>query len=129
MKNPLSVRRGLTLAALAALAVTAGPAVSASAATAHPPAPAVRAGIVDVPGWITLCSAGGYASVLMIPAVWGYYTDLYAAAGECYSAYAGPTGNVEVDVYGDGGYIGSTIFSGADLETISTVGGPSFYVS
>lgn len=129
MKISFSVRRGLTMAALAVLAVTAAPAVTASAATTQTAAPAVSAGIVDVPGWITLCSDGGYASLLMIPAVWGYYTDLYAAAGECYSAYVGATDNVEVDVYGDGGYIGSTIFNGADGETINTVAGPSFYVS
>jgi hypothetical protein len=129
MSNPFSVRRGLTTAALVALAVTAGPAVSASADTAHPPAPAVSAGSFDLPGWITLCSDGGYNTVVMIPAVWGYYTDLYAAAGTCESGYVGPTDNVEVDVYGDGGYIGSTIFNGADGETLTTVAGPSFYVS
>jgi hypothetical protein len=115
--------------AVAALAVTAGPAVAAEAATARSSAPAVSAGIIDVPGWITLCSDGGYDSVLMIPAVWGYYTDLYAAARSCESAYVGSTNNVEVDVYGDGGYIGSTIFNGADGETLTTVAGPSFYVS
>jgi hypothetical protein len=129
MKIPFSLRRGLMTAALAALAVTAAPAVAADAATAHSSALAVSAGITDVPGWITLCSDGGYDTVLMIPAVWGYYTDLYAAAGSCESAYVGPTDNVEVDLYGDGGYIGSTIFNGADGETLTTVAGPSFYVS
>ena len=129
MTHTFSMRRGLTAAALAAVAVIAGPAVAAGAATAHPSAPAVSNGVIDVPGWITLCSDGGYDSVLMIPAVWGDYTDLYAAAGECESAWVGYTDNVEVDVYGDGGEIGATIFNGADGETLTTVAGPSFYVS
>jgi hypothetical protein len=41
--------------------------------------------------------------------------------------------NEQVNVYeydnGDSIYIGSTIYNGLDGETITTVAGPSFYVS
>jgi hypothetical protein len=119
MGKLLAVRRGLAAAALAGAAVVAGPAVTASAA----PASAAST------GKFRLCSNGFYDSYAVFPGRGGF-TTLPVLFGTCAVSSVPGIANEQVDLYeADRTYIGSTIYNGSIGETVTTIPGPSFYVS
>ena len=79
MRTPLSLRRGIVAAAIAGVAVLAGPAVAASAATATP----------QTPGYLVLCSDGNYGSYVYVP-VLGQRTKVVPPATATTSCRAEP---------------------------------------
>jgi len=115
--------RTLAIAAAGLALAVAGPATIASASVARP---------ADEAGYFALCSQGGYTSYAEWPDRGGLETVL-VDNGTCLTVYLRGDVNEQVNVYeydnGDSIYIGSTIYNGLDGETITTVAGPSFYVS
>jgi hypothetical protein len=118
MRKRTTLASGLA-AAVVGLTLTVAP--TASATTVRP---------ADTAGYFTLCSDGGYTSV--VSWVDRGNRSVLAPAGTCFTIYMGGTYNEQINVYDDVNgtfyYIGSTIYNGLVGETLVTVGGPSFYV-